>query len=211
MVHSIAKISIVPLIRGLFIKKVNGIENIPKGEGFIAAANHCSYLDHYLISCILVPHLNKKVHYLAKKEHFDSLHQRLWHKWVGAIPIDRQKGGKEALRMAVAYLRKGKVIGIYPEGTRSLDGKLQRGKTGVARLALAAKVPVIPIGIIGSFKILPKGRYMPSAGKAVINIGKPMLFEAYYGKENNHKVLRVVTKSIMKEIAKLSHQAYRFD
>ena len=211
MVHSIAKISIFPLIRGLFIKKVNGIENIPKGEGFIAAANHCSYLDHYLISCILVPHLNKKVHYLAKKEHFDSLHQRLWHKWVGAIPIDRQKGGKEALRMAVAYLRKGKVIGIYPEGTRSLDGKLQRGKTGVARLALAAKVPVIPIGIIGSFKILPKGRYMPSAGKAVINIGKPMLFEAYYGKENDYKGLRTVTKCIMKEIAKLSHQAYRFD
>jgi len=211
MVHSIAKIILMPWIKALFIRKVEGIGNIPKGTGFIVAANHCSYLDHYLISSIIVPYLNKKVHYLAKKEHFDSLHQRLWHKWVGAIPIDRQSGGKDALIKAASYLKDGKIIGIYPEGTRSLDGKIKKGKTGIARLALEAKVPVVPIGIIGSYEILPKGKYLPKPRKASINIGKAMLFEKYYGKENDYGAVLMVTKKIMKEIARLSNQEYEFD
>ena len=96
---------------------------------------------------------------------------------------DRQAGGKEALKWAVKALKQGKIIAIHPEGTRSLTGKLQKGKTGVVRLALAAKVPVIPIGLIGTFEILPKGKYIPKLKRATMNIGKPMYFGKYYDKK----------------------------
>jgi len=102
-------------------------------------------------------------------------------------------------------------MGVYPEGTRTLTGKLQRAKTGVARLALAAKVPVLPIGLTNTFKILPKGKWIPRFGRADVNIGKLMYFDEYYGKENNKKTLRLVTTKIMKEIAKLCGQKYEFD
>ncbi|MFC1704865.1 lysophospholipid acyltransferase family protein [Nanoarchaeota archaeon] len=209
MVFPIVKRTIVPIVKRLWIKKINGLDNVPKGTGFIIAANHSSYLDHWILGSVITSHLDKKIHYLAKKEHFDSFHQRIIHTYFGAIPIDREKGGKRALRFAVSGLKKGKIIGIYPEGTRTLTGKIQHGKTGVARLALAAKVPVLPIGLIGTFKILPKGKLKPNLKKAKVNIGKPMYFDKYYGKEENRKTIRKVTDSIMREIAKLSNQKYK--
>ncbi len=210
MVHAIIKRTIIPIIK-LWIKKINGLNNIPSDRNFIVAANHSSYLDHLVISSIIIVNLNKKVYYLAKKEHFDTFFQRLWHTYVGAIPIDRQAGGKEAIETAVRYLKNNKVIGIYPEGTRTLDGKLQRAKTGVARLALAARVPVLPVGLIGTFEILPKGKSIPRFKRATVNIGKLMYFDEYYGKENNKKAIRLVTTKIMKEIAKLCKKRYEFD
>ncbi len=103
------------------------------------------------------------------------------------------------------------IIAIYPEGTRTLTGKLQKAKTGVARLALAARVPVVPIGLIGTFEIMPKGQNYPNLKRATVNIGRLMYFDKYYGKENDKKTLRLVTTKIMKEIAKLSGQRYEFD
>lgn len=209
MVYPIIKRTIFPLIRR-YIKKVNDLKNLPEKTGFIVASNHASYMDHLIISEIVVSKYNQKLHFLAKKEHFKSLPGRLLHNYAGAIPIDRESGGKKALKTAVKYLKKGRIIGIYPEGTRTLTGKLQKAKTGVARLALDANVPVLPIGLIGTFKILPKGKIIPNKKKAIINIGKLIYFDKYYGKENNKKILRLVTDNIMKKIAELSNQKYSY-
>ena len=210
MVYLIPKLTIGPLTR-LWIRKVNGMQNVPKKEAFIIASNHASYMDHLIITSIIIPHLNRKVHFLAKKEHFDNVFKKVWHTYAGAIPLDREKKGKEALRLAIKALKQGKIIAIHPEGTRSLTGKLQKAKTGVARLALISKAPVVPIGLIGTFEILPKGKYMPKAKKAIMNIGKPMYFEKYYNKKINKRMLKEVTNKVMKEIAKLCRQKYNFD
>jgi 1-acyl-sn-glycerol-3-phosphate acyltransferase len=207
MVYTILKFTIIPLFK-LWIRKVNGLENIPKKGAFILAANHASYMDHLILMSTLLPYLNRKIHHLAKKEHFDNIIKKTWHKYGGAIPIDRDSGGKEALRWAVKVLKEGRIIAIHPEGTRSLNGKLQKGRTGIARLILLSKVPVIPIGLIGTFEILPKGKYIPKMKRAVMNIGKPMKFEKYLGKKISKRLLRIITDDIMKEIGKLSNQKY---
>src|SRR3989338_5218121 len=141
MVYFIGKRVLCPIFMS-WVKKIKGIENIPKKGAFIIAANHASYIDHLIIVCTLIKHLNKKVHFLAKKEHFDNIFKKAWHNYAGAIPIDRQAGGKEALKWAIKALKQGKIIAIHPEGTRTLTGKLQKGKTGIAQLALATKAPV---------------------------------------------------------------------
>ncbi len=210
MVYSITK-RIFYILTRLWTKKIKGLKNIPKDRNYVIAANHASYVDHLMLSSILAVHLNKKIHYLAKKEHFQTFFQKVWHRYAGAIPIDRQSGGKKALKTAIKYLKNNKVIGVYPEGTRTLTGKLQRAKTGIARLALTAKVPVLPIGLIGTFEIMPKGQHYPNLKRATVNIGKLMYFGKYYGKENNKKILRLVITKIMKEIARLSKQKYNFD
>lgn len=210
MVHTIPKFTVVPLIK-LWIRKKEGMENIPKEGAFIIAANHSSYMDHLVVGSTMIPYLDKKVHYLAKKEHFENFIERKCYNYFGAIPVDRQSGGKSALRSAIKELRQGEIIAMYPEGTRSLTGKIQKAKTGIARLVLAAKVPVLPIGLIGAFEILPKGRHMPKAKRADINIGKPIYFGKYYKKQVTKKLLREITTIIMKEIAKLSRQKYNFD
>lgn len=209
MVYQIGKRIIPPIIR-FWIKEVDGLQNIPKKGSFIIAANHSSYMDHLIIMSTLVPYLNRRIHHLAKKEHFDNLFKKILHTYGGAIPLDRERGGEQALKLAIKTLKHGKIIAIHPEGTRSLTGKLQKGKTGVARLALISKVPVIPIGLIGTFEILPKGKFIPKFKKAIMNIGKPMHFPEYYDKKINKQILREVTDKIMKEIARLSNQKYDY-
>ena len=205
MVYPIGKRIVFPIAK-LWIKEINGMENIPKDKPFIIAANHSSYMDHFGMGLLIVPHLNKKLHFLAKKEHFEGM-QKIWHKYAGAIPLDREKGGKDALKWAIHALNEGKIIGIYPEGTRSLTGKIQEGKTGIARLAVAAKIPVIPVGLIGMFDIMPKGKIFPRFKRATINVGKPIQFSY---DDASDKLLRLMTTKIMKEIAKLSNQTYNY-
>lgn len=209
MVYLVPKLTIIPIVK-MYVNEVNGLENLPKKGAFIVAANHASYMDHMIIGAYVIPRLNRKLHFLAKKEHFENLFEGAWHRYVSAIPLDRQSGGKKALKQAIKALKEGKIIALYPEGTRSLTGKLQKAKTGVARLALISKVPVVPIGLRGTFEILPKGKYIPKFKKAAINIGKPMHFPRYYNKKINKRILREVTTKIMKEIAKLSRQKYGF-
>ncbi len=209
MVYLIPKLTIIPIVK-LWVKEANGLENLPKKEPFIIAANHVSYMDHMIIGAYVISKLNRKIHFLAKKEHFDKPLERAWHNYIGAIPLNREKGGKKALNLAVKALKNNSIISIYPEGTRTLTGKIQKAKTGVARLALLSKIPVIPIGLIGTFKILPKGKYIPKFKRAVMNIGKQMHFPEYYNKKINKRMLREVTNKIMKEIARLSKQKYNF-
>ncbi len=207
----IAKYLVPPIIK-LWIKRTSGLQNIPKGP-FILAPNHCSYMEHFMIGSILVPYLNEKLFFIAKKEHFESISQSAWHdlwkKYITYIPIDRSKG-EEAIKAAVKYLKKGAIIVIYPEGTRSLDGKIQKGKTGVARLALWARVPIVPLGIRGTFEILPKGKAIPRFKRATFNIGKPIYLKQYHNKKITKALLRKLTNKIMNEIAKLSYQEYEF-
>ncbi len=208
---NIIHLRILPDIASLWIREIKGKENIPKEKiGLIIVANHASYIDHFIFGGIIGKITKRMVHFLSKKEHFEGP-QRKWHEFLEAIPIDRQAGGKTGLEDAIKALKKGKIIAIYPEGTRTLTGKLQKGKTGAARLALAAKVPILPIGLIGTSKIMPKGQHYPNLKRADVNIGKLMYFDKYYGKENNKKTLRLLTTKIMKEIAKLSKQKYEFD
>jgi len=150
---------VLSVLLGPFIGRVEGIENIPKSGGAILAANHASYLDHFIIGVCIFARINRMIYFLAKKEHFETPLQRFWHRYLQAIPIDREAGGKDALAEAVHHLRRGDLIMIYPEGTRTRDGALQRAKTGVARLAFAAHVPVVPIGITNTFFILPKANF----------------------------------------------------
>ncbi len=210
MVHPIAKIILKQALYPYF-RKIEGLENISKDKNFIIVSNHASYMDHMIISIVFLRYLNKRIHFLAKKEHFDNWFKKRFHVWADAIPMDRQTGGKEALKWAINALKKGKIITIHPEGTRTLTGKLLRAKTGVARLALKAKVPVLPVGFIGTFEILPKGKYIPRFKRAEMHIGKLMYFDGYYGKGDDKKTLRLVTTKIMKNIAKLTGQEYNFD
>jgi len=201
---------LAPLLMRPWMGKCTGTENIPV-SGAILAANHASYMDHFIIGSVLVKHTKRDIRYLAKKEHFRKGLEGWWHRYLKAIPVDREAGGREGLEKAVECLKKGDLIMIYPEGTRTLTGEMNRAKTGVARLALAAEVPVVPIGITNTFNILPKGKKVPKKGKADVRIGKPLYFRQYYGKENDRDTLRKMTTMIMKEIARLSGQEYAFD
>ncbi|MBW2975001.1 1-acyl-sn-glycerol-3-phosphate acyltransferase [Candidatus Woesearchaeota archaeon] len=210
MVHTIAK-WFFRIILSPYVHRVTGLENVPKDRNFIIAANHASYIDHIIISSQLLCYLNKKIHFLAKKEHFNSWSKKKFHTWADAIPVDRQKGGKDALMWAIGALKKGKIISIHPEGTRTLTVTILRAKTGMARLTVNSKVPVQPVGLRGTFKMLPKGKYSPRVTRAEMHIGKLMYFDQYYGKENDKRTLRTVTTKIMKEIARLAGQEYDFD
>ncbi len=209
MVYEISK-NTLGLIVNLYVKEIRGLENVPRRGPYIVAANHSSYMDHLILQNIWARKFNLVLHFLAKKEHFVGL-QKIWHKHFKAIPIDRKRGGKTALRKAVSLLKRGEVIGIYPEGTRTLTGKLQKGKTGAIRLALASRVPILPVGIIGTFEMLPKGKIIPRFKRAKVNIGKVMHFDKYYGKKIDKKTLRLLTTRLMKEIGRLCKKRYIFD
>jgi len=209
MVYPIAKWFVLPPV-SLWIKKVTGIKNIPRDSGFIIAANHSSYLDHLLLGNVIILKFNKKLHFLAKKEHFDNPIEAFWHRYAGAIPLDRSTDGNKSMSIASSYLKKGSIIGIYPEGTRTLNGKLLKAKTGISKLVLASKVPVVPVGIVGTFEILPKGKKVPKFKRASINFGAPIYFDKYYSKPITKKLLRTITDTVMKEVAILSKQKYSF-
>ncbi|MEK6876058.1 MAG: lysophospholipid acyltransferase family protein [Nanoarchaeota archaeon] len=180
------------------------MENIPK-EGCIIASNHVSYLDPSILGFTVSQKLNKKVHYLAKIELFRSFFSRAVHKLFEAIPVDRTSKSTLWIKEAKKYLRKGEVIGFFPEGERSSSGKLQKGKTGVVRLALAAKAPIVPIGITGTYDLWPINKKFPRIKKiARINIGKPVYYGSYYKKRITKSLLRRLTDNLMLEIGKLT-------
>ena len=200
---------LVGLLYRKWLGACTGAENVPKG-GAIFCANHSSYLDHLFVGYYFAKHFHKVPRSLAKKEHFSDPLQWLWHTYVGAIPLDREAGGQEALEKAASLLRKGEWIMMYPEGTRTLTGKLNRAKTGAVRLAIQARVPVIPMGITNTFYTQPKGRMLPRGKrKSDLNIGKPMEFTSR--KQPTKAQLRAATNSLMREIAKLAKTEYPFE
>lgn len=215
MVYPISRI-IIPSIYKLWLRKIEGIDNIPKGKPFIIAANHSSYFETLLLPAIVAPKVNKKVHALVNSYYWDNFFTRFFLDIWECIPVfvenEKSYKGKNmaAFEKAMNYLRNKELVMIFPEGRRSDDGKLQKAYTGIARLALLSKAPVLPIGVIDSHKVMPKGRLFPRFARCEVNIGKPMYFEKYYDRKINENMLQEVTRSIMKEIAKLIKQKYNY-
>ena len=203
------------VIYKLLLKEVNGLINVPKKWGFIVASNHTSYLDIPVMYAALLNKTGRLMRFIAKREllkdkFFRTITSLLEYKMNKVIIIDKENP-ENALNEAINALKNGELIGIYPEGGRSSSGRMKKGKTGVARLALAAKVPVVPIGIKGTLNLMPTSTSLPKIKKTVkLSIGKPMHFEKYYDKKINKKILEAITRKIMKEIAKLTGQKYSY-
>lgn len=191
----------------LYNIRTEGLENLPAEGPVILAANHVSFMDSIYIP-LAVP---RPVVYLTKAEYFDSWKTAWFFRSLGMIPLDRQskRDAESALAAALALLEQGGVLGMYPEGTRSPDGRLYRGRTGVARLVLRSGAPVLPIGISGSRDIMPKGARFPKlSGNVVLRFGKPLTFSSLQGAEENESNLRIITDEVMFQIMNLSGQTY---
>jgi 1-acyl-sn-glycerol-3-phosphate acyltransferase len=200
-----------PLLKALYRIRVEGLENVPKKGPAILAANHLSFLDSFFIPLVVK---RRKVTYLAKADYFKKWKTAWFFKSAGQISCERGGGDKsqQSLEIALDVLEEGNLLGIYPEGTRSPDGYLYRGRTGVARLALAANVPVVPVGLIGTEKVMPKNKKLPRLWgriEVVVRFGEPLDFSRYEGKQKDRFALRSVTDEIVYEIMQLSGQEYR--
>lgn len=202
-----------PVIKVLFKPWVEGEDNVPERGGAIFASNHLSFSDSIFLPLVV----DRRMTFPAKMEYFTGTGVKGWltktfFKGVGQIPIDRSGGEASlaALNTGLKVLKRGELFGIYPEGTRSPDGKLYKGKTGVARMALEAKVPVIPVAMINTEKAQPTGQVIPNIerGQVGIRFGKPLDFSRYEGMEDDRTVLRSITDEIMYELMKLSGQEY---
>ncbi len=196
-----------PVLRLMFRPKAKGLENLPKDGPAILAANHQSFLDNLLLP-LVIP--KRKVVFLAKADYMDKWYLRWFFKGAGVIPVRRESrsASEGALNAGVGQLGQGNLVGIFPEGTRSPDGRLYRGKTGVARMALEGHIPVIPVAILGTFEAMPYDRRVPKRGRVEIRFGKPLYFERHYETPTDRFVLRSITDEVMYEIMMLSGQEY---
>jgi 1-acyl-sn-glycerol-3-phosphate acyltransferase len=200
-----------PILKALFRPWVRGMENIPSTGPVILASNHLSFSD----SIFLPLQTRRPVVFLAKSEYFTGKGlkgalTRWFFRATGQLPIDRSggKASEASLNTGLRVLGQGQVLGIYPEGTRSPDGRLFRGRTGIARMALESKVPVIPVAMIDTEKVQPIGRKLPRIRRIGIIVGEPLDFSRFDGMEGDRVILRAVTDEIMYELMKLSGQEY---
>jgi 1-acyl-sn-glycerol-3-phosphate acyltransferase len=200
-----------PLLRLLFRPRIEGLEHVPETGRAIIAGNHLSFSDHFLMPAIL----RRRITFLAKAEYFTGpgLKGKLtafFFRSAGQIPVDRSGRGaaQSAITEGLGVLRKDELLGIYPEGTRSHDGRLYKGRVGVAAMALKAGAPVVPCAMVGTFEIQPPGRVLPRIGRVTIRFGEPMDFSRYAGMDGERAALRAVTDEIMYEILRLSGQEY---
>ena len=205
------KVLLGPLLLALFRPWVDGEENFPESGPAIFASNHLSFSDSFFLP-VVCP---RRITFPAKMEYFTGrgIKGRLtaaFFRGVGQIPIDRSGGDASmaALQTGLKVLRRGELFGIYPEGTRSPDGRLYKGKTGVARMALEAGVPVIPVAMIDTDKAQPTGKKIPRIMRVGVKVGKPLDFSRYEGMEEDRFVLRSITDEIMYELMLLSGQQY---
>ncbi|WP_328839698.1 1-acyl-sn-glycerol-3-phosphate acyltransferase [Streptomyces europaeiscabiei] len=207
------KVAIGGPLKVTFRPWVEGLENIPPEGAAILASNHLSFSDSFFLPAVL----NRKVTFIAKAEYFTTpgIKGKLtaaFFKGVGQLPVDRsgaRGAGEAAIRSGIQVIESGELFGIYPEGTRSPDGRLYRGKPGgLARVALATGAPVIPVAMIDTEKIQPPGKVLPKVMRPGIRIGKPLDFSRYQGMEHDRFVLRALTDEVMYEIMKLSGQEY---
>ena len=200
-----------PILRLLFRPWVEGEENIPPEGAAIFASNHLSFSDSIFLPLVLP----RRITFLAKADYFNGRGVKgrataAFFKGAGQLPVDRSGGGAgdAALNSGLKVLRRGELLGIYPEGTRSPDGRLYRGRVGVARMALEAACPVLPVAMIGTDKAQPAGKKVPKIMRIGVRIGKPLDFSRYEGMENDRFVLRSITDELMYELMLLSRQEY---
>jgi 1-acyl-sn-glycerol-3-phosphate acyltransferase len=204
-------IALGPVIRLIFRPRVEGEEHVPEEGAAILASNHLSYAD-WLFMPLAIP---RRVTFVAKAEYFNTPGLRGWFQrkffaGAGQVPIDRSgaTAAEGALSSARQILEDGELFGIYPEGTRSHDGRLYRGKTGVARLALECRVPVIPVAVVGTDVVAPPGKKFGQFTRPIVRFGPPLDFSRYGGMEEDRYILRSIADEIMYEIMQLSGQEY---
>jgi 1-acyl-sn-glycerol-3-phosphate acyltransferase len=207
----VLKVILTPILRLLFRPWVEGLEHVPEDGPAIFASNHVSFSDSIFLPLVVT----RRITFLAKSDYFTgrSLKGRMkasFMRAVGQVPVDRSGGraAQAALDTAKRILSEGELLAIYPEGTRSPDARLYRGKTGVARMALESHVKVIPVAMIGTAEIQPPGKLIPKIKRVGIRIGKPLDFSRYEGLEGDRFVLRSITDEIMYELMQLSGQEY---
>lgn len=200
-----------PLLGVLFRPWVEGKDHVPDDGAAILASNHLSFSDSIFLPYVL----DRRVTFLAKADYFTGTGVKgrataFFFRAVGQLPIDRSggKASEAALRSGLRVLDRGELLGLYPEGTRSPDSRLYRGRTGVARMALEAGVPVIPVAMIDTDKAQPTGQVIPNIRRVGVKIGRPLDFSRYEGMEGDRFVLRSITDEIMYELMQLSEQEY---
>jgi len=211
VLYEVIRRTIAPVARLVYAPTVVGLANVPRHGPVILAGNHLSFIDSVVIPLVA----RRQVAFLAKSEYFrgGSPKQRLAGSLLGAlghVPVDRGKGraALAALDVATEVLDRGGAFGIYPEGTRSLDGRLHRGHTGVAQLTLTTGAPVVPLALIGTDAMLPVGARIPRRRPITVRFGTPLDFSRYDGLADSPAVRRSVTDEIMYAILELSGQEY---
>ncbi len=206
--YGILRAFLTPFLMILFRPKVKGLRNVPVNGPLIIASNHLSFSDSIFMP-LVVP---RKVTFLAKSEYFTSpgpkgLLKKLTFIALGQVPVDRSGGRRSeaALITGLKVLAEGKCLGIYPEGTRSPDGKLYKGRTGIARLAIESGAQVVPVAMFNTEKIQPTGTVVPKVMRVEMVFGEPMTFS---GDASDLQYLREITDQIMNRIQDLSGQEY---
>jgi 1-acyl-sn-glycerol-3-phosphate acyltransferase len=197
-----------PISDKLWKFELEGFEHLPAEGPAILCPNHVSFLD----SAFLLLHVSRNISFVGKSEYMDSWKTKYLFPLMGMIPIDRRGGGKSqaALDTAETVLRRGELFGIFPEGTRSRDGVLHKGRTGAVRLALKVGCPIFPVGVIGTREIQPPDARVPKLrGECTIKIGRPINLERHRNRDDAHRVLRQITDELMYEIRELTGQDYR--
>jgi 1-acyl-sn-glycerol-3-phosphate acyltransferase len=200
-----------PLLSLLGRPKVEGLEHVPHSGPAILASNHLAVADSFYLPLVV----SRRITFLAKAEYFTGTGVKGWfQRWfftsAGQVPIDRADAdsAQSALNTAARILGEGKLLGMYPEGTRSPDGRLYKGKTGLARLALETGVPVIPVAMIGTDSVNPPGSKMWRFGRVKVKFGMPMDFTRFEGLAGNRFIERAVIDEVMYELMQLSEQEY---
>lgn len=198
-----------PLAKAVWRPTVHGLEHVPTSGGVILASNHLSFADSMIIP-IVAP---RPVAFLAKSDYFTGTGvrgalQRGWFEGLGMLPVDRDdsKAAIASLDTALGVLGRGGAFGIYPEGTRSRDGRLYRGRTGVAHLALTAGVPVVPVGLIGTERLQPVGARFPTLARVTVSFGEPIQVAGRFEGVPLGRARREVTDEIMTAIQGLTGQ-----
>jgi 1-acyl-sn-glycerol-3-phosphate acyltransferase len=200
-----------PLVASVFRPRITGLEHVPREGAAIIVCNHLSFVD----SIFLPLAMPRQMTFLAKSDYFTGRGLKgAIVKWfmtsAGQLPIDRSggKASEASLNTGLEVLSEGRVLGIYPEGTRSPDGRMYRGRTGVARMVLEAHVPVIPVAVRGTDDVMPLGAKLPKVKRVSVTVGEPMNFSRFEGMESDRFVLRAITDEIIYRMNQLSGQEY---
>ena len=207
MTYRLLKAVLGPLLRVLFKVRVEGLDNVPTSGPVILASNHLSFSDSVFLPMVL----KRRVTFVAKAEYFEQRKTAWFFRATGQIPVKRGGGpaSARALESAKDVLNAGEMFAIYPEGTRSPDGRLYKGRTGVARLALDAEAPVVAVAMIGTREAQPIGQVKPNFFSPItIKFGAPMHFDRYSSRRNDPLTLRSITDEIMFELSQMSGQTY---
>jgi len=207
MTYWVVKAVFTPILRFFYRVKVEGMEHLPAEGPVILASNHVSFSDSIFLPMVV----RRRVTFVAKAEYFDDPKTAWFFRAAGQIPIRRDGGSASdgALAAARQVLDAGGVFAIYPEGTRSVDGRLYRGHTGVARLALSCRAPIIPVAMIGTKEAQPIGKVVPRPFVPVtIRMGRPLTYERLHERVDDRLALRDITDEVMYELRELSGQEY---